>query len=336
MAVFPPADVATAGAAAARALLEPIEAALARRGLQIVGGEQVRSFMQRHRIRDSSVIDPDVAEAAHEELGVDGILITALEAYQAALPATFGMTMRLLTAENPPQLAWIDGVSLNGEDAPGLFGLGRVTDVRVLQERGLERLSGALAKFLDGAGPAASRCPDGSTYRPRSVYRADGLDGPGPLTVAVLPLQLAGGDRGAGELLALAFLRQLAAEPRLKPIEPGRVREVLMRYRLVMKGGLSLDQARLVLADIDADLLLTGTVTEYAEGGREGSPRVAFTAILLDRKNQEIVWESRSANTGSDGVWFFDAGRVRGAGQLACRMVRNVAAAVGMPSGRGG
>lgn len=336
VAVFPPADVATAGSAATRALLEPLEAALARRGLQVVGGEPVRAFMQRHRIRDPSLIDPDIAEAAHEELGVDGVLLTALEAYQAALPATFAMTMRLVTAANPPQLAWIEGVALNGEDSPGLFGLGRVTDVRVLQARALERLSGALARFLDGAGPAASRCPDGSTYRPRSAYRADALDGPEPRTVAVLPFQLAGGGRGAGELLALAFLRQLAVEPRMRPIEPGRVREVLMRYRLVMKGGLSLDQARLVLADIDADLLLTGTVTEYAEGGREGSPRVAFTAILLDRDKQEIVWESRSANTGSDGVWFFDAGRVRGAGELACRMVRNVARAIGEPAGRDG
>jgi hypothetical protein len=57
-------------------------------------------------------------------------------------------------------------------------------------------------------------------------------------------------------------------------------------------------------------------------------PLVQFTVALLDRKNEEVVWQSTSLHRGSEGVFFFDAGHVGSALELSCRMVGSAAASL--------
>jgi hypothetical protein len=75
---------------------------------------------------------------------------------------------------------------------------------------------------------------------------------------------------------------------------------------------------------VNADLVLTGIIHEHEDGAADSVPRVQFSAMLLERQNDEIVWQSTSASGGHDGVFFFDAGSVGTTGDLTCRMVRRV------------
>jgi len=86
-----------------------------------------------------------------------------------------------------------------------------------------------------------------------------------------------------------------------------------------MEGGVSVDAARLVLDDLEADLVLAGYVREFAEGA---DPAVDITILVLEREQGAIVWESTSHATGGQGVWFFDRGQISTATALLCRMAR--------------
>src|SRR5204863_3695762 len=99
----------------------------------------------------------------------------------------------------------------------------------------------------------------------------------------------------------------------------GVVRDELLRYRIVMDAGVTLDGARVVSELLHADLILSGVVRDHADGA---VPRVGFTATLIDRRDSEVVWMASSYAKGDDGVFFFDAGLVATAGDLSCRMAR--------------
>jgi hypothetical protein len=71
---------------------------------------------------------------------------------------------------------------------------------------------------------------------------------------------------------------------------------------------------------LETDLVIAGYVRDLADGG---DPAVDFTALVLDR-DATVMWSSTSHATGSEGVWFFDAGQISTASALACRMARGV------------
>jgi hypothetical protein len=56
------------------------------------------------------------------------------------------------------------------------------------------------------------------------------------------------------------------------------------------------------------------------------TPVVGFSAIALDAKTEQVVWESTSQNDGDDSQWLFGTGTVSTANVLVCRMARAVVA----------
>ncbi len=86
-------------------------------------------------------------------------------------------------------------------------------------------------------------------------------------SIAVLPFVNETRRRGAGEILALEFAWQLANADGFRVVEPGIVRDELLRRRIVMEDGVSLDQARTVSVTLDADLVMAGYVFDFEEGG---------------------------------------------------------------------
>jgi TolB-like protein len=227
-------------------------------------------------------------------------------------------------------------VALAGDDAPGLFGVGVVRAMPVLEGRALETLAGALRRWLrEGSSPRA--CAAEARFAPSVTYRSDLLDGP-VRTVAVLPFVNETRRRRAGDVVADGFVRGLAATGRFEVVEPGLVRDALLGRRIVMEGGVSLDAARTVLEALDADLVLVGYVRELAEDmGGLVPARVDFTALLIDRRTEEIVWEASSTHRGDEGVWAFELGTVRSVNALACRMIATAArGAARGPSTRSG
>lgn len=319
--LFPPLNLSGA-TVPIRELQEGMESALAERGVRFADASQTDAFLARHRVRYTGGLDADTARLAGEELDAAGVLVTTIELYGASVPPRVAIAMRLVSADQTARIRWIDEVARSGDDNPGLLELGVVRDVRVLQADVLSRLAGSLAAFLRGAGPAARACPGGGRFGPKELFRSPRLDAGRVYSVAVLPFVNETERRNAGELLALQFARQLEASGRFHAVEPGVLREDLLRFRMVMEGGVSLDGARVILDLVRADLVVAGYVREY-EGGDRSPPRLQFTAMLLEKKNDEVVWEATSYSQGDDGVFFFDIGLVDTAPALSCRMVRS-------------
>ena len=90
-----------------------------------------------------------------------------------------------------------------------------------------------------------------------------------------------------------------------------------------MGEGISVGHADVLFRKLDADLVLDGKVLEYLDHqGTAGTPKVDFSAQLIERKSREIVWVVKNYGWGDDGVFFFDWGRVNTAHTLAGQMVR--------------
>jgi hypothetical protein len=104
-------------------------------------------------------------------------------------------------------------------------------------------------------------------------------------------------------------------------VEPGVVRDILLRTRLIPEGGIPFSKAELLKELLGADLVLTGDVLDYIDSaGVSQDPVVDFMTQLLDSGRHSVVWSSFHHNTGADRVWFFDTGRIRTAGALASAM----------------
>jgi TolB-like protein len=323
VAVLPPSNLSGA-AAPIKEVRAALESALRRRGVPLVEPEQVEQFLARHRIRWTGGIDSQSSGAAARELGASAVLVVALDSYQDTFPPRFGMRARLVEAGSDPRIAGGDARGRAGDESPGLFDLGIVSEVKELQQDVIEQVAGSLAGYLSGKTPHATACAAGCRFEPQASYRSLLLEGDTRASVAILPLVNETQRRYAGDLIALDFLRLLEASGRFRAVEPGLLRDEILRFRMVADEGISLDTARVLLELLDADYVLAGTVRDYEDpASAAGAPKVQFSAMLLDRKNNEVVWQSSSYHRGDDGVFFFDAGHVGTAASLSCRMVQS-------------
>lgn len=323
--VLPP-DNASGAAAPLGPLRAKVEAALRARGVEVVAGPEVDRWLAAHRLRFTGAVSPDAAASAASDLRADALLVTSLEHWVALGMPRVGLGMRLVSSGVAPRVLWSAGVTLAGDEAPGLFGTGIVRSPAVLEDRALGALAASLRRFV-ATGAAPPPCAREGRFGPQVRYRSDALDGGGPRTVAVLPFVNDTPRRRAGDVVTDAFVRALAATGRFQVVEPGLVREALLGHRIVMEGGVSLDTARVVLGELDADLVLSGWVRTLADdAGGDAPARADFTALLIDRRSEEAVWEVSSYHRGDEGVWAFDFGRVRSGDALACKMIASAAA----------
>jgi hypothetical protein len=320
--VLPPENLVN-GPLPVRELTARLEQVVAMAGAEVVGGQRLDEYLARYRIRYTGGVDAVAARAARDDLGADAMLVTSVMLW-GETPPRAALVSRLVSASESPAVLWMDGYARAGDDAPALFGLGIVSDPELLRAQALNAVGESLAAFL-AKGVQADRCSGGGWWRPRLAYRAR-PDDRKVTTVAVLPFVNETRRRGAGEAVALELASQLASTGGFRIVELGVVREELLRRRIVMEDGVSLDQARLVSAALDADLVAAGYVFDYEDGVQD--PGANFTAMVIDRKTGRMIWESVSYDRGSDSETLFGFGKVSTTPALACRMAREVADAM--------
>jgi hypothetical protein len=300
---------------------EAFEKSLAGAGLEVVSGDAVERFLAANRLRYTGGVSQGAARAAREALGVQGILITSVLEYRTGPPPRMAVVARLVSTEDAPNILWIDGASLDGNENPGLLNLGVIGSIEEVQRIVLDSLAASLASFVTGEGPGARPCESNSRFKPRVAFRSSLLETGTPRTIAVLPFGNRSTRSRAGMAVQLEVLRQIVALNRFRVQEPGVVRDTLLRNRIVLESGVSVDDARALRLDIATDLILTGEVFDLSEGL---TPQASLSIAVLDGRLSEVVWMSNSYNRGDDGVFFFDTGRVATASELVCRMVRRV------------
>lgn len=327
IAVFPVQN-ASGGAAPVRALTDALDGALGLTTLDVLPRRELDLVLANHRMRFTGGVDPPMAKVLREELGVEAVLVPTLEAYAPDAPPKVAIGVRLVATRERPVVLWADAVARSGEDAPGFLGLGRIT-----RSADLERVvAGAVARSVErwvAVGDPGPSCGADRRFRPRRTFRAPVLDDVGRRTVAVLPFVNETSRRGAGDVVVNQVVAQLARSGAFEVLDPGAVREKLLAHRIVLEGGVSVDNAMTLLTLLDADLILSGAVQTYeARAGTRGAPKVELTAFVLDRRTSELVFSSASSGDGDRGVWFFGAGRVHTTSALSCRMIRGAVDAI--------
>lgn len=332
---------------------------LSARGLKLLDNTELQAFMARHRLRHVGGITHDLARKLQDETGVDGVFLTALESWREVPSPRVSLIMRLVSAGERAEIAWIDSVGLTGDDNPGLLGLGLVKDPCRLLARATDRLFDSLETYLreeesefrypttdaaaqgrltkakllhpgrqtaDEALAAKSR-----RHQPQSFYRASAFVPSARQTVAVVPFLNVNARKHAGELVALHAVKHLHRYANLRVIEPGMVRDTLLSYRMIMQSGPSLAAADILASEsiLAADLIVSGKVFDYQ--GEVGQSKVDFSWQAIDGSHREVVWSSRSYGAGNDGVYFFDFGLVPSAHGLVNSMMRSALARIEEP-----
>ncbi len=313
------------------AIREALVGRLAARRVPLLGEEALEAFMRRHRVRYIGGLALDTGQVLRAETGAGAVLVTSVDLYAEKDPPRLALTSRLISTGDRARILWMDSARMAGNEAPGFLGLGRIVDQGVLRDKVIDRLAGSLARHLSRAGgrpadaPARARVP--RRFRPRIFSRSPGIPSgrKEPVRIAVLPFSDDSMTRHAGDILFLQVLRFLVEAGSAEVLEPGVVREVLLKARLVQEQGPSIPQAGLLRALLDVDVVLFGEVTEYMEAGAgTAEPEVEFSIRGIDTARGQAIWSSVSHGRGADGVFFFDRGRVPTAHGLASEMARGL------------
>ena len=291
---------------------------LSERGIELLDERTLDEFMRRHRMRHTAGISSEMAQRIGAETGSWAVLITTLDLYDERDPSRFGLTSRLVTTEEQPRIAWMGSAILVGDQAPGGFDVGLVTDLEVLQSRALSDLAAAIT----GERPASSR-KTRKRFRPAEHYASPDL----PMVrdwngrIAVLPFDNTSTTRYAGAIVTDQLIRHLV-ESGANVLEPGVVRQVMLESRQIYSEGPSVPQTDILRLHLEADVIVFGEVSRYEEKLGLQPVHVEFMLRAIDTETGELIWASSSFAGGNKGVFFFGAGQVHAAQKLASEMAR--------------
>jgi len=336
-----PVENLTGGRAPLRMLVDLVRLSFSERGFRILDAEVLEQFMKKYRVRNTSGLNAPLSKAIKEEIGADALLITSLEAYQERDPPIVSLISRLVSTGERPEIVWMDGVGSSGHGYPGLLALGLIEDPENLLERAVHCLAGSLERSLSEAGDT-TRAGSADAYhgcspraelvalsperegrkrhRPQAFFRSPTFDPGRTHRVAILPFLNLSDRNNAGKIVALHFVKHLIHSDTFSVVEPGLLREQLLKYRIIMQAGPSLANVDLISGKgaLGVDLVFSGTVFDYQDAF--GIPKVDFSVKVIEAASRKTVWASRSHNGGRDGVYFFDVGRVHTAHHLASEM----------------
>jgi TolB-like protein len=336
-----PVENLTGGGAPLEMIVDLVRLRFRERGFRLVDNEVLEEFLKRYRIRNTSGLSAPLSNAIKEELGAEAFLITSLEAYQERDPPIVSLMSRLVLSGERPEIVWMDGIGSSGDGHPGLLGLGLIEDPETLLEQAIDCLAGSLERSLSGAGdttPAGSanayyRCNPRADlvalsparegkrrYRPQTFFLSPTFDAGRSYRVATIPFLNLSDRNNAGRIVALHLVKHLIHSDTFAVVEPGLLREQLLKYRMIMQAGPSLANVEIISSKdaLGVDLVVSGTVFDYQDAF--GVPKVDFSVKVIEATSRKTVWASRSHNSGGDGVFFFDVGRVHTAHHLASEM----------------
>jgi len=287
-------------------------------GGEVVSDSDLEKFMAAERMRNVGGIDGPLAAKMREATGAEAVLITSLELYTEQFPPRIALLARLVSLGEEPVILWMDSVGLAGDDRPGLLGLGLIEKPELLRDKALRRLVDSLKRQLAGEG---QKLDAAGKFQPKLAYGSRGLDRERKYRVAVGPFFNLSDRKYGGEIMALHFVSALQKIGRFEVIEPGMVLTEMLRFRIIMDDGVSLPGVGNLVSNLEADFFLSGKVFDYQDPkGGWGMPVVDFSAEMIEVQNGEVVWTSKSYNAGTDGVFFFDWGRVTTASAMAAEM----------------
>jgi TolB-like protein len=159
-------------------------------------------------------------------------------------------------------------------------------------------------------------------YLPYDYFRSQIIDPGKKYSIAVLPMLDLAGRKNSGIIAQLHYVRELFNLTDFKVIEPGLVREDLLRIRAIMPQGPSLAETDLITGKelLGVDLVLAGKVFDYQNTST--NPKVDISVQIIEKYSRQVVFGARIFNTGLDKVFFYNFGREYTAHNLLKEMAK--------------
>jgi hypothetical protein len=339
-----PVDNLSANQAPLGEIREELATVLQHSGLTVLEETAMERFMRDNRIRHIGGLSRQISERL-AEIGVAAVVLPSLETWSERGVPRVSLMARLVVTGQMPEIAWVDSVGLTGDDQTGLLGIGRINDPLALAVQAVERLGASLRSSLRGDFPAYRHSvTDGElylvgddrrdarlyriyskpTHRPRTYFRDQQFDPSQQYRLAMVPFLNVNARKNSGRIVALHLLQQLQRYDNIRVYEPGVIREVLLRYRMIMQAGPSLAAADILASEkiLGADLIMSGKVFDFQD--TIGETKVDFSTQIFSGVRREVIWTSHSYAGGNDGVYFFDFGRLLSAHNLLRPMAQLV------------
>jgi len=301
---------------------------LADRGIEVVGEDELESFMRRHRMRYTAGLSGELAQVLADETGAQAALITTVDLYDERIPPRVALTSRLVSTGARPRILWMECAIRTGDEAPGGFDLGLISDPAVVSEIVIDEIAQAvpLDESHDAATTGEPFVPSRKTrwrFQPRSYYASPDF----PIVrseagrIAVLPFANDSTTRYAGEILTDQLIRHLV-EVGADVVEPGIVRQVMLEARQFYSEGPSVPETDILRLHLQADVVVFGEVTRYREKLGLQPAQADFLVRAIDTDSGDLIWASNSFAGGNRRVFFFGVGQIHAAQSLASEMAR--------------
>jgi TolB-like protein len=305
----------------------------------LVDRVRLREALRHLRLRDPSQASPATLRQLTENVSVDWFFGATLHmatetqltrATQAFIGAGAEPVPQILLSARgfrkesadsggmETELWWAGFVSASGLDRRSVLGLGVIEDPEFLARETARRL---VAAFLE---PSRLDAPSPD----RSGFLREALSVEEMGSVAVLPFE---GVSDHEANVAADTVTQLALsvlyENGVRLVLPGQVNQILRQRGTLLRGEID-SETRDALSEAGVDLILTGTVEDWAvrRRGTEPEPRVSFGARLIDGGSGQILWMNGQDRGGWDGLNLFGTGRTHSKGRLAQQMMRSLVA----------
>src|SRR5512139_106462 len=132
------------------AIRQALSEKLQDQGFDIVDEAKLADLLEKMRMRDMGGLG-SLYSRQFKDAGVTAVIITSLELYSIQTPPKFAISARMVATGENPAILWAESVSLAGDDAPGLLGLGLIEDVNILFDQATTSLVSSLVKYASGS-----------------------------------------------------------------------------------------------------------------------------------------------------------------------------------------
>jgi len=145
-------------------------AAVEQIGAHLVDRADVERFIDNRWVRQLGYIDEQTAELLRRDTGADAVLLSNIEVYKEDDNPRFALISRLVsTTDKLPRIIWMESAALNGDENPGLLGLGIITDAKKLRSKVMETICTSLHSFIT-APPIRKLLPLASEQRENTPF----------------------------------------------------------------------------------------------------------------------------------------------------------------------
>lgn len=288
---------------------------LLRRSVDVADSAATAAALRKLRIRNAAELSGADARALADDLNVRYLLMGAVDrCLEADSAAEVALSARLLDAQSGA-VVWTAAVNFRQDPSTTLLGLGRQGHRQQL----LRIAAKQLVKEFRVQRKPRSRIVTALALNPRTPLPLSGRK------IAVVTFGNESATNFAGHIVAGQLFAELFRRG-FDLLDPGRVREIMIAGKDLMQGEISADLLTRLHDDLQADYVLTGTVSHFesARADNSAAPSVAFEARLVESATARAVWAVALQREGRDSAGLLDIGYCHSLLELSDRMVRDL------------